>query len=348
MNLVTVLPANEPLASPLSAFSSQLGTSRWWTTLAPIYGLTGVTHADFMGGAITQDISQSEIQTYLASAAAAQKSTGTTLYLLYLPSGVSFSDSVACSYHATYTGAGAAGADAFAVVSRACLGGTPGETELSYLTRQASHEIFEAASNPTDDGWTFGSTPNLPWTHTVWSSLQEGDIELADLCEGSRLYDPGVDGGWEYQRIWSNPAALDGGDPCAPSVPTPYFSVTTAQDWFAVPAGTSLEISLAGWTTGPTSDSIVRPELENGTAAMRGVLGEGGGTITTDAGLENQAGCYPRDGMSAGRTGTLTVFAPSTAVSGDWAVVSVNSFHEEPLDGGGCAAPLTEDSFHWA
>src|SRR5262249_13835663 len=50
-------------------------------------------------------------------------------------------------------------------------------------------------------------------------------------------------------RIYSNKASKAGGDPAVPPSSSPYYNVSTDQDWVTVTAGQSVEIPVSAWST---------------------------------------------------------------------------------------------------
>jgi hypothetical protein len=92
--------------------------------------------------------------------------------------------------------------------------------EIGELTAAASHEILEAASDPTLDGFQLERRPrSRPFTFN--------GVEAVDLCKFVTLDDHRayVDG-WLVQRAWSNENARAGRDPCVPHrANDPYVAV---------------------------------------------------------------------------------------------------------------------------
>jgi hypothetical protein len=199
---------------------------------------------------------------------------GETCYLLYLPDGVSIASGPGpfSAYHSPYPAYGEGLGDGWAVVSRATPYGG-GETQLEELTRVASHEVLEAA---TDPGWTSyavapAATP--PWKGSVWSVFQvPGPVEAGDLCEGTRTFEP--DGGSEYQRILA-PSPPANGDPCLPAPAEPYYDVSAPADWYALggDAGT-VSISITGWSEAATDDWLVIATVAQASAGFASVEGD--------------------------------------------------------------------------
>jgi hypothetical protein len=92
--------------------------------------------------------------------------------------------------------------------------------DIGELTATASHEILEAASDPTLDGFQLERTPRS-------RPFSLNGVEAVDLCKLLTLDDHRayVDG-WVVQRAWSNENARAGRDPCVPHrANDPYVAV---------------------------------------------------------------------------------------------------------------------------
>lgn len=111
-------------------------------------------------------------------------------------------------------------------------------------------------------------------------------------------------------------------------------------------AGGSIDIPLTGWSADVTTTWLVHQGLSatNDMDAFGGIL-DGGITLDTEAGIGNAAPCFARYGMNNGVGGTLHVTAPATAVSGDYAIFTIDSFREKPAPS--CYPPITEDNVHF-
>ena len=345
MRLVTIVAANDDLASQLFAFSDALVASAWWRSAGDEYGV-GATDkgVHVTGAAIDHDLSAQEIAAYIDQArldadAGAPAPNGNTLYLLYIPSPHVATGASSSAYHASYPYGVAGAGDGLAVVSRAEP--EQGESILDELTERASHEIIEAATN-TSRGWKLPRASATPWADanaSIWRSLQPGTVENGDLCELSRIREPSA-GGFLYQRSWSNKAALLGGDPCVPARTEPYFNVSVPEDWYAIAPGQSIDIPFSGWSTAETDDWLVNAGASwgqasggtspGGTSALADLAPGAGLTLHTTLGIGTKGKCGPRQGVNNGVHGTLTVTAPAAAKSGDFAVVWIRNFREEP------------------
>jgi hypothetical protein len=342
--LVTIVAANDSLAAELFAFSDALAGSAWWRTIAAAYGLHAtVTSVHHTGAAITANPTQAQMIAYIQQAITdgAPAPNGNTCYLLYLPDGVAISTSLPYSaYHAPFPASGQGLGDGWAVVSRSTpFGG--GETQLDELTRVASHEIAEAATDPTwrSDAIAAPSTP--VWSGSVWTELQSpGPIEAGDLCEGSRTHETASGLAFDYQRIYSNAAAAAGGDPCIPSVTGPYYAAGPSVEWTAIPAGQTTMIPIVGWSTAPTDDWLVLAVPVEASAGFHAAIDQ---LLPVSSPLGQELSPCRGEGMNDGVTANVAVTPPAAAGSGDWAVIELESFR---VNAATCYPPVGGDQFH--
>jgi hypothetical protein len=351
MTLVTIVASNDADIDSLFQFSDALSAGAWWTAVAGDYGIGAPSQSIHLtGAAITGDMTNSELVPYIQQTVGTTgpQPNGNTLYLMYMPAGTVVSDATFCGYHQAYPDYADSIGDAWAVMTR-CPPFGGGQTALQAVTMVASHEVVEAATDPLFNAVTFGPAPAAPWSSPVVASFGAGFayrslIEVGDLCEGTRIFVPSSDAGWQYQRIWSNEAAAAGGDPCVPAQAEPYFNVNVPQDWYAVPAGVSQTIPLNGWSASPHDAWLIKTYLDNGSAFFQAQDG-GFWELSSDLGpTQLWPGCLERTGMNNGVGGTLTVDMPAGASSGDWAVFGILSFDEEP----NCyPSPELDDYHRW-
>ncbi|MEO8875103.1 MAG: hypothetical protein ABI461_05905, partial [Polyangiaceae bacterium] len=126
--------------------------------------------------------------------------------------------------------------------------GFDGRENADAITAPASHEFVEAATDPFPPG-DFAYA-QIDQAHAVYGVAP--GTELADMCsyDSDAFYKPaGLD--FLVQRIWSNAAALSGGDPCAP-IPAGhvyYGAIPDFVDDVTIHA-TSFSQSLTGTTKG--------------------------------------------------------------------------------------------------
>jgi hypothetical protein len=354
--LVTIVASNDDMSAELQAFSAIVPQSSFWTAVSAEYALGTIAPvASLVGPAINAgQYSSAELSTYIqnviadSDAGTSLAPNGNTIYLVYMPDDALYSGTFSqdCGYHTSFPYQASSG-DQLATVSR-CTPVPDQETPLGQLTRVATHEIAESATDPLGKGYNLGETSATPWTSSVWQGwVGAGLIELGDLCEGTRIFqtfDGGPDGGWEYQRIWSNANAGNGGDPCIPPQVSPYESVSAPQGWYTVTAGSVVTIPLEGWSVAATSNWLLHASFVYGTEAFDTIPAADIG-LTSSLGIGTSGTCYTRYAMNAGQTATVSLTVPSSAASGDYGVLSIESFREKPSPS--CYPPITEDDHHF-
>ncbi len=362
--LVTIVASNDAptdgtdTVANLNAFGDAVPGSAVWGAMSSEYGLGVLTSALHLTGpaiATGAAYTTSQLQAYVSGVLSADGGSvappnGNTIYLLYLPNGATFAGRTDSGYHTAFPSSATSTGDQLALVTR-FPPVRDQETQLGQLTRVASHEIVESATDPLGRGYHLPPTTATPYEAGVWNAWDPGSkaIEIGDLCEGTRTFeaaDGGPDGGWEYQRMWSNAAAGQGGDPCAPPASDPYETVSAPQGWYPVSAGASVDIPLVGWSAAATSDWLVHTALSAtpDASAFDGIL-DGGITLTTEAGVGSTPPCYTRFAMNNGVGGVLHVTAPAGAASGDYAIFTIDSFREKAPPS--CYPPIAEDNVHF-
>jgi hypothetical protein len=316
LRLVTVIAAGDPLRDKLMAFSDTLVTSHWLATVGADYGISPAGTSQHVDGpALTGNVTLDGMRDYVRRAVAgAGEQLGPAdspcLYLLYLPPGVQLttSDGINCACdqlsgaHDTLDGH-----NALAFVQR-CSNTYEDENSVT-----ASHEIIEAATDP------------VPGTGILLASGAPesflGGGEVGDLCAGTQV----EEGGWIYQRIWSNTAAQAGGDPCVPAAPAPYFSVSAAQPWVSAAPGQTVQIPLTAWSTAPRPDWYLVPFLGSG-------VPDGTRATVTTASSQTIDGTAFYS-INNGQTATLSVTLPAKGMdSSQPVVVGVLSVSADPRE----------------
>lgn len=310
MRLVTIVPQNDAADAPaLFAFSTTLGRSTWWAKVSSEYDLGSVDGATtIMGPAVAPpEITDHELFTYIESVIATRPELapdGKTLYLIYMPEGVTVvargNPNTGCKTFGAYHDVFGARGDNYAVVQR-CTEVSPVEN----MTVGASHEIAEAATDPKGDGYRLPQIAAWkPWRETIWNAWNRaGHAELADMCEGTFW----LENERVYQRIWSNAAARRGGDPCIPALNEPYYGVAFQQEWYAVSAGERVDIPIKGWATGEMAAWPLDVFVGNGDVDFSATF----------------AAASPK--LTPGADEILMVEAPPDAPHGSFSVVGVES-----------------------
>jgi hypothetical protein len=286
--LVTVTFPGDSLTTDLVAFGNTVEESLWWTTVTSKYcekgsscivagaAATSVVYPSAPASSYTDSSmgGASTLKTWLANAIssgdlpapadedAGAKAMSNTLYLLYFPDSTSITldGSSGCNnaegYHAAmiYKGIQVP----YAVISE-CPGKgmeTPPITTLQGTTLTASHEIVEAATDPSDLNSDTAYYLNLNDPDTYgWDDIEGG--ELADLCVDVFNFgqDEWNEGGFTVQRIWSNEQAAAGLDPCAPiTTEFVYFNAAPVQSFFVMDVGSTITFEVDAFSVGPRSD----------------------------------------------------------------------------------------------
>ena len=336
VRIVTITMPGETLAENLARFGDHLARGAWWSSFAAEYALAPPAgHVAVTGPApwsFPEGMHRDEVQAYIAMVIDAHPELapdGRTVYLLYLPDSVILAptQSIAHGHHFPLAGSHGALGDAGAVIER----NPAAVSELDALTAIASHEIAEAATDrgggwglDTGDGWILALDGRRPWDASVWVENEVSDkAESADLCGGTRVR---IDG-FAYQRIFSNRAALDAGDPCVPALDLPYFNATTPASWYAAAAGSTITIPLIGWSTEATSDweVTVLPRAQRPVPAD--FAAQVIGARTTAIGDQT----YPL--LQNGESVEIEVHLPAGVASGWWGIVDIHSRHLDPATG---------------
>jgi len=308
MRLVVIVAAGDPMQNDLFAFADAAITSDWYKTVTAEYGVLPPTApAVHLTGAplptvtpaLTSDAVAAYVNATLAATTNAPTPDGKTLYLVYLPPGVSLENNVLCkgpgaaAYHLPFGDGG----DGFAVVQRCQIGF---ETQLQQLTVVGSHEIAEAATD-TGAGWRVAIPPStVPvWMSDPWLEYEDNRVtENGDLCIDTRI----LEGGYYYQRAFSNAAAAAGGDPCVPSLGLPYYAATTDKAWYSGIPGETMRILVSGWSTAPMDDWVVRARVQEVSRVGAAWSAAQGAPALND-----------------GKAVSFTITIPADATPGDWA-----------------------------
>ena len=322
--IVTIVAANESLKTELLAFGDALVASNWWKAAGKDYGLSTAAHVRITSTeSITANPSTNAMDAFIGRAIAGRAEAaddGNTMYMLYLPAGVVDIDptqgvNTGCQYHGGYHTLGTSNR-VWGFGMRCPLQGT-GLTELQSLTIISSHEIIEAATDPDPGrGYTLGFLQSR--SDDVWTSTSG---ETGDMCVSTQI----TEGLYTYQRVWSNSAAAAGGDPCVPALTTPYYNVSTGQQWYSVAPGATVTIPVTGWSTARmTLDWVIDPQILKTTASGSGFKA----TMSSATTVTVKGTTYST--INNGRTATLSVVAPNQ--SGVYAVINV---YDLPRTSGG-------------
>jgi hypothetical protein len=225
------------------AFDDAIGASSYWTTTTSEYGVgaaTGGTHVELTTPPTFG--SMSDLESFVAANAGTvwppTTLTANTLYMIYLPPGVSINvqgigDACSNGVGGYHDQTGGPGSIVFGVVLD-CTGDGPNDVTLS-----ASHEIIEAATDPYDNNSYYGFDDTK---YLAWDLFQQQQDELGDMCEfypDFGFLDPELSAG--VQRTWSNKSAAGGHAPCVPAESGPYTNVTPLMQ-----QNVSIDVSMFG------------------------------------------------------------------------------------------------------
>jgi hypothetical protein len=284
LRIVSIIPGNFPFSHDLWDFGNAIVGSTWMAKFTHAYDIPGPASAVVIGvddmpnlNGDTKDVSDYRDYVFKKARANGVKKAPhhQTLYLLYIPCNDNHQpragmDKFGCVSHHPGIDPGPdqdvlfEPGDSMAVVL--AFNPKPGEPAptLDSFTTAASHELAEAATDTrggprfslhTDDadhpyldsGSNAGGTP---WVR------ESGTIELADMSEGAGEYEAsaGHSAPFRYARIYSNKASKAGGDPAVPASTSPYYNVSTGDDWLTVHGGASVNIPVTAWAAAAIGD----------------------------------------------------------------------------------------------
>jgi hypothetical protein len=207
----------------IDAFLALLPGSEYWRRTTSEYGVGDVViGAPIVNKeALPAQMSNEDLRTWLASrfeggaAGWPWAADPNAIYALFLPETTKLVGEMgeSCRDFKAYHGELHQGLNhtVFAVVPRCIVDGVPVVDEL---TRSASHELIEAATDPfTDSHRAYWITD---YDHVAWSLLTFG--EIGDMCAFEPQAYPRALGAFSVARGWSNQAVAAGHDPCGPGL----------------------------------------------------------------------------------------------------------------------------------
>jgi hypothetical protein len=233
--LVPIIFSNDPSKQTIIDFTTKLGKSTYWGSIASEYGVGALTSGTpiIVNDAAPPSIDDEQISQWLVNKFATSSATfgtpdASTLYAIYYPPGTKVTqgggqgcDSFGGYHFEANVGSKTVG---YAVIPRCASFANMAGPDV--ITFASSHEVLEWATDPFP-----ASRPAFMTTdddHAVWSRVFLG--ELGDLCTqmGNVAMTP-TDLGFTVQRTWSNASAKAGHHPCAPTGKTPYFTAFPAK-----------------------------------------------------------------------------------------------------------------------
>jgi hypothetical protein len=224
--LVTVTFAGNADRDALRTFGDQfVADSSWWQAVTQGYGVAAPTSGgyvelpDTVSNTTIDDATQLKPMLQKAFAAGTLPAPdANTIYVLYFPASttINLTDyGTSCNAFAAYHNSVAFSQDgggdqvAYAVIPNCPQPGSTDQSMTEY-TRDVSHEVIEACTDPEPEvapGW-YGY--DAAWFHQPGSVIGQG--EVADVCHGS-VTDAN---GNSLVRSWVNAAAAASHDPCQP------------------------------------------------------------------------------------------------------------------------------------
>lgn len=218
------------LLSGVTDFINKVGTTQYWKATTAEYGVGAAgSLPPVVVNEVPISLDDADVQAWLAAKLNANDPAFptpslNTLYALYYPAGVTITTNnlgggTSCqdfgAYHNSIQLDAAHGniRVPYAVMPR--CGSFGGFGGVDGLAIPSSHEFIEAATDPLPlDVPAYGQTDD---DHLIWSFILGG--EVTDLCAQSLSSYTSFPGDIEYvvARSWSNQAALDGHNPCAPT-----------------------------------------------------------------------------------------------------------------------------------
>ncbi len=278
LRIVFIIPKTFPFATDLEKFGKAMAGSKWLERFTAAYDIPGPADAHIITVTDMPDLNEgkkdvSDYRDYIFKKARAegleQAPHHQTFYVLYIPCDDNHKpragmDSFGCTSHHPAVDAGSGQdvlfepGDSMAVV----LGFNPKASASAFALENAtvpsSHELAEAVTD-TRPGLRFNlhtDDPAHPYLDSGSNAggspwvRESGTIELADMSEGSRWFESGTDGSgpFQYDRIYSNKASKAGGDPDVPESKSPFYNVSTDDDWMSVSTGGSVNIPVTAWS----------------------------------------------------------------------------------------------------
>ncbi len=332
VRLVTLTPSNQSHETEIERFTDQVFESSWWGTVSTAYGLDAgawsTVHLTGPAMAGTR-IDFAEVSTYCLNGLveAGIPLDGQTLAIVVLSDNAYPAE--AAAYHWTLDGTDEC----------ATMGFPPdGEGGLGSLAFSMTHEIAEAITDPGYYSYAFQGSWAPPPFFSLWAPPGIR-TEAADLCQDEIFDETFGDGGALYATVWSNAAAADGGDPCIPARPAPYYTVRSSQNWVPVMPGKPATLSLDGWSTAPVSNWFLWLEASYSSNNLSTLQPSVAFQSPLGTGLTSLGNPYPL--MNAGVTGEISLTMDPWALPGDYASIEIHSLTRDPAD----LTPLIDGDF---
>jgi hypothetical protein len=283
--IVPIFYTNDPLQTQVEQYLAALAASAYWPSVTTEYGVGPLSIApsivvtDPIPAMTTDPEIIAWLASYLDGTHAGWPAIETNdIFMVFYQSATTItyetttSTQTSCVNFGGYHNEGVEGSlDAgglpfvYAVIPRCAQFDT--FTGLDAVTDVTSHEAIEAATDPLDV--TAPAYLTADPDHFVWSLGPGG--EVGDMCEYEPQSLQRLVGNFLVQRIWSNRAALAGGDPCVPPLAeTVYFNaapdlseLVDVKDEYGysyrtlgarIPVGQSATVMFRFFSAGPTDE----------------------------------------------------------------------------------------------
>jgi hypothetical protein len=234
----------------------------------------------------------------------------------------------------------------------------------SLATRNASHEIIEAATDRGNTGYALIDTDNAkPWLGgSPWTEVQGSDeTEVADQGRvyGQLITYPFVDHAapshsftYDYARVFSNAAARAGGDWSRPASPVPFYDVTVPHDWYQLPTSPNsfVEVPITGWSVQKEKSWTLRASLLSWGSRANNAPPTCSTTLSRLAGPDGKT--YPLSAgpvMNNGTHASLDVAynpAATNPALGTWCLFELKSYRTGKEPGGTGHPDAGGDLYH--
>ena len=321
VEVVSVSFQGDSHTADLVAFVDWIAQSAWLSQVVGEYGIVGIqqhVHVDLPStapSAVTDDDVQALLGAKVADGTlpTAQAQDPPFVYLVFFPDGTSVTrlGGDACSanpgngYHDSL---GGPAPNAPYIVVPACFPRFSALlSELAGMELETARLLVDALTDPSPRNQpAYGLTDNS----NPWTSL---GAELGDFCWG-RL---AQEGSYTLQRVWSNEAAANAGEPCIPAAPgsVPFGMTASPQEIQTVQVAVPFAFTVTGWSQAPVADWSFQAHSWVGEYAIETVL--------------------DRDTLNNGQTATLTVTIPYSVPPGTYGAVRITA-----LSGGNPSWPV--------
>jgi hypothetical protein len=262
--IVTVTFPGDALEAQEQQFDAEVGGLKWWSTVHDSYGVGAATSG---GNVVIADppaatMTANELEVWLQDRitdGTLPAPTDQMIYALYFPitTTITFDanqggGSLCQQFLGFHSSINATPPDGSATVPAAyAVIGQCGD--INNVTETASHEFTEAATDPhpINGKPAFVYLKNSPWT-TLGG-------ENGDMCSGVSGV---VENGWSLTRVWNNPNAAEGNQPCVP-VPeplngevSPYFNAAIVHDTLKASPGETVSTEVDCYSFGPLPNDM--------------------------------------------------------------------------------------------